>query len=311
MSDGADPPGTPLIDIHCHGAAGATFGADADAARRIAAAHRSDGVARVVASLVTAETDRLANQVAVLAPLVSEGVLAGIHLEGPFLSGVRCGAQNPDLLMLPDVEVVHRLADAAIDQPGAIVQWTVAPELPGWWAAAEAMIERGIQPSLGHTDADAVTMERALGAIAERTGRPALVTHLFNAMPPIHHRAGGAAVGALAAAGRGEAIVELIVDGVHLDPAVVRMVFDTVGADSIALVSDAMAAAGKGDGRYALGSMEVDVVDGVARLADGAIAGSTSTLSQCVEHAVGVASVPSADAIVAASLTPIRALGLG
>ncbi|MGB7819092.1 MAG: N-acetylglucosamine-6-phosphate deacetylase, partial [Ornithinibacter sp.] len=143
-------------------------------------------------------------------------------------------------------------------------------------------------------------------------GGPALVTHLFNGMPPLHHRSGGPVAAALTAAARGEAIVELITDGVHVAPEVVRMVFETIGPDAVALVSDSMAATGLGDGTYRLGSLDVEVTDGIARTTDtGAIAGSTSTLADCVRWAVEVAGVDPADAERSASITPARALGLG
>ncbi len=137
------------------------------------------------------------------------------------------------------------------------------------------------------------------------------MTHLFNAMPPLHHRAGGPVAAALSAAARGEAVVELVADGVHVAGEVVRMVFETVGPDGVALVSDAMAAAGLGDGTYRLGSLEVVVAGGTARTCDtGAIAGSTSTLAECVRWAVDVAGVHEPEAVTAASTTPARALGL-
>lgn len=302
---------TALFDIHCHGAVGASFGTDQNAAHRIIESHRAAGVERVVASLVTAPPDQLVRQVESLAPLVREGHLAGIHLEGPFLAEARCGAHDPTLLIEPDPEVVRAVVEAAGDVDRAIVQWTIAPELPGWWSAAQVMIDHGIQPALGHTDADSTTMRRAIDAITDRSGRPALVTHLFNGMRPMHHRAGGAAVGALVSAARGDAIVELIADGIHVDADVLAMVFESVGPDAVALVSDAMAATGLGDGCYQLGALRVDVSDGVARLeGGGSLAGSTTNLARCVDYVVHSAGVAEADAVHSATVTPARALGL-
>ncbi|MBR7742459.1 amidohydrolase family protein [Phycicoccus sp. BSK3Z-2] len=307
------PPGG-LVDVHCHGAVGDAFGTSADGSRRAASHHAADGVGTLVASLVSARPDDLVAQVGVLAPLVAEGVLAGIHLEGPFLSVERRGAHDPDALRAPDPALVERLVEAAAagGAPRALRHLTFAPELPGADALVRTLVAHGIRPSVGHTDADAETTARTLAAVADLQGTPALVTHLFNGMPPMHHRAGGPVAAALAAAARGEAVVELIADGVHVAPEVVRMVFDVVGPDHVALVSDAMTATGLGDGDYELGGLAVTVSEGTARLVDGgSIAGSTTTLPGAVRWAVEVAGIDRADALRAATLTPARAVGLG
>ncbi|MFN2320336.1 MAG: N-acetylglucosamine-6-phosphate deacetylase, partial [Dermatophilaceae bacterium] len=158
-------------------------------------------------------------------------------------------------------------------------------------------------------------MSAAIAMVHDVCGRSPVITHLFNGMPAFHHRAGGPAAAALAAAARGEAFVEVIADGVHLAPEVVRLVFDTVGADHVVLVSDAMAATGLRDGRYTLGSVDVLVAEGVARVRGrdgepGAIAGSTRTLADCVRWAVEVAGVAETHALTAATHTPLRALGI-
>ncbi len=302
-----------LVDIHHHGAAGAEYGQDDEGSRRAAAHHRAAGVDRLVASLVSAPLADLERQVATLAPLVADGTLVGIHLEGPFLAAGRRGAHDPAALADPDPSLVERLVAVAAEHgtPGAIRQLTYAPERPGADGLVRTLVQHGIRPAVGHTEADAATAAGALATVADLQGAPALVTHLFNAMPPLHHRAGGPVAAALAAAARGEAVVELITDGVHVAPEVVRMVFDTVGPDNVALVSDAMAATGLGDGTYRLGSLDVVVEGGTARTRDtGAIAGSTSTLADCVRWAVDVAGIPEADAVRSATLTPARALGL-
>ena len=302
-----------LVDIHHHGAAGAEYGVDEPGSRRAAAHHRAAGADLLVASLVSAPADALERQVATLAPLVADGTLAGVHLEGPFLAPSRRGAHDAAALIDPDPALVGRLVDAAGSHgaPGALRQLTFAPERPGTDALVRALVGHGIRPAVGHTEADAATTARTLASVADLQGAPALVTHLFNAMPPLHHRAGGPVAAALAAAARGEAVVELVADGVHVAGEVVRMVFETVGPDHVALVSDAMAAAGLGDGRYRLGPLEVLVAGGTARTSDtGAIAGGTATLAECVRWAVEVAGVAEADALTAASTTPARALGL-
>jgi N-acetylglucosamine-6-phosphate deacetylase len=302
-----------LVDIHCHGAVGAEFGLDPVGSVAAARFHREAGASAVVASLVSASDRDLRDRVGVLAPLVADGTLAGIHLEGPFLSQARRGAHDPAQLRDPDLALVEELVEvaAAAGAPGAIRQVTFAPEREGSEALVRALVAHGIRPAVGHTDADALLVGRTLAEVASLQGAPALVTHLFNGMPSFHHRAGGPVAAALSAAARGEAVVELITDGVHVAAEVVRMVFETVGPDAVALVSDSMAAAGLGDGSYRLGSLTVDVTDGTARTTDtGAIAGSTSTLAHCERWAVEVAGVDPADARAAASVTPARALGL-
>jgi N-acetylglucosamine-6-phosphate deacetylase len=302
-----------LVDIHHHGAAGAEYGADEEGSRRAAAHHRAAGAELLVASLVSAPGAVLEQQVATLAPLVADGTLAGIHLEGPFLAEARRGAHDPAALADPDPALVERLAAAAEAHgaPGALRQMTFAPERTGSDDLVRALVAHGVRPAVGHTEADAATTARTLATVADLQGAPALVTHLFNAMPPLHHRAGGPVAAALAAAARGEAVVELVTDGVHVAPEVVRMVFETVGPAHIALVSDAMAATGLGDGTYLLGRLEVVVSDGTARLSStGAIAGSTATLADCVRWSVEVAGVAEDDARRASTTTPARALGL-
>jgi N-acetylglucosamine-6-phosphate deacetylase len=304
-----------LVDLHCHGALGHEFGQDGQGSAEAAEHHRTAGVATLVGSLVSGRPDTLIGQVATLAPLVASGELAGIHLEGPFLSQERRGAHDPSVLTDPDLALVESLVSTCAEAgvPEALVQWTFAPERPGSAELVTALARHGILPAVGHTDASADVVSAMLSSIADTCGRPPLVTHLFNGMPAFHHRAGGPVAAALAAAARGECVVELITDGVHVAPEVVRMVFETVGPEHIALVSDAMAATGLGDGAYTIGTLEVEVASGVARLADGgsgrgSIAGSTSTLADCVRWAVVVAGLPEADVLTAATTTPASVL---
>ncbi len=190
---------------------------------------------------------------------------------------------------------------------------TWAPERCRGADGAGALGRWGIIPALGHTAGTAREAEQALRASLGQghgTGIP-LVTHLFNGMPPLHHREPGPVAAALAAAGRGEAYLELIGDGAHLAAETVRMVFDLVGPGQICLITDAMSAAGLPDGRYTLGALSVDVAAGQARLTQGgSLAGGTATLLDVVRWSVQVAGVPLADAVHAATLTPATALGL-
>lgn len=304
---------TGLVDIHCHGALGFEFGGTSQGSRAAAEHHRRSGTTTLVASLVSAPPEVLAHGVATLAPLVADGTIAGIHLEGPFLAEACRGAHDPRFLIDPDPALIERLVEVAGEAgaPHAIKHLTFAPERAGAPDLVRTLVAHGIHPAVGHTAAPADVVARTIADIAERSGRPALVTHLFNGMPAFHHRAGGPAAAALAAAARGEAIVEVIADGVHVGPEVVRMVFDTVGPEHIALVSDAMAATGLGDGDYDLGGLPVRVSDGTARLVDtGSIAGGTSTIAQVVQWCIDVAGVDPQAALVAATHTPRRALGL-
>ncbi|MBW8481700.1 N-acetylglucosamine-6-phosphate deacetylase [Actinomadura parmotrematis] len=288
-----------FVDMHVHGGAGASYQSGvADDARRAAAFHLSRGTTTTVASLVTGTPEELRAAVACLAPLAAEGVVAGVHLEGPYLARARCGAHDPDLLRAPDPAEFAALADLA---GGHLRMITIAPELPGALDLVRAAAARGVLAAVGHTEATAATVRAAFDAGARAA------THLFNAMRPLHHREGGPVAAALADP---RVTVELIGDGMHVAADVAALVFAAAGADRVALVTDAMAAAGLGDGDYRLGVMDVAVRGGRATLAGGtSMAGSTITLADAFRRAVR-AGVPLPDAARAASLTPARALGL-
>ncbi|MDW4573481.1 N-acetylglucosamine-6-phosphate deacetylase [Microbacterium sp. M3] len=286
-----------FVDIHGHGGGGASFDAGPDAIRTARALHRSHGTTRAVVSLVTAAVDDLATRVAMIADLCADDpTILGSHLEGPFLDPGHKGAHTPSLLRAPDAASVDQLLAAG---RGTIRQVTLAPELPGAFDAIRRFADAGVVVAVGHTDADAETTRRAFDAGAT------LLTHAFNAMPGIHHRAPGPVVAGL----RDERVtLELIADGVHVDLALVATMFAVAG-DRIALITDAMAAAGARDGRYDLGGLAVTVTDGVARLDEGgAIAGSTLTQDAAVRNVAG-AGVPLTTAVHAASAGPARAIG--
>ncbi|WP_420112853.1 N-acetylglucosamine-6-phosphate deacetylase [Pseudactinotalea sp.] len=308
-----------LVDLHNHGGGGASFpdATNLDQVSTAVGEHARHGTRHPVASLVTAAPEVLRERVALLAEAADQGLIAGIHLEGPFLSTARCGAQDPDLIIDGDAALTRELLELG---RGHVVTMTVAPETPGLLGPGgvlAALVEGGALPSWGHTDADATTMRTAVeaGVVAlaahgesARSGR-ATVTHLCNGMPPIHHRDPGPVPTALAMAAQGALVVELVGDGTHLAPEFVREVFEMVGADNVALVTDAMAAAGMPDGVYQLGTQGVSVSDGVARLADGgSIAGGTAHLLDVVRTTVA-AGVPLHDAVRAASLVPAEVIG--
>lgn len=312
------PPGSSilpgLVDLHCHGAAGGDFPAGDDGGCRTAVdfLHRS-GTTTLLASLVTAAPEDLVRGVRTLKGVAEEGLIAGIHAEGPFLSHARCGAQNPAWLRDPDPELLRQLLQEA---GGWLKTMTYAPELPGADELVRLLIENGVTPSLGHTDADAAvaaaSLEGAAAGLASWEGRSArpTVTHLFNGMPPLHHRNPGPLAACLRLAGGGRAAVELVADGVHLAPETVQMVFQLVGADNVVLVTDAMAAAGLPDGDYALGRSAVSVRSGMATLqGTDTLAGGTATLLDVVRRTIE-AGVSPADAVAAATSVPARVLGL-
>ena len=299
-----------LVDMHCHGGAGGEFGARAPEALVAAAHHHRHGTTSVVASLVSAPADELRAGVSTLAPLAESGLLAGIHLEGPFLSTVRCGAQDPAALVDVDLALVAELCALA---RGGLRHLTFAPERDPRGELPAALAAHGVVGSLGHTDADHDACAAALAAVAGYgvAGGQSLVTHLFNGMPQVHHRAPGPVGAALGAAVRGGAVVELIADGVHLAGATVRLVLDTVGPAAVALVSDAMSASGLPEGAHTLGGRSVTVTGREARLTEGgSLAGGVSTLLEQVRWCVQDLGIDLADAVTAASTTPARALGL-
>lgn len=305
-----------FVDVHCHGAYGSDFSeGDPVGAERAARYLHSRGTTTLVASLVTGKPEDLARNLGMLRELAGLGLIAGSHLEGPFLSGQQCGAHDPVLLLEPNLELMERLLAAA---GPTLASMTLAAELPGAFELAERLAARGIIPSLGHTAAHHATAEaflaRAAAALdpghnSSGRNRPT-VTHLFNAMPPLHHRSPGPVSASLSAARAGKAVVELIADGVHLAPETAKLVFELVGPQNIALVTDSMAATGLEDGRYRLGSLSVTVSGGVARVdATGAIAGGTSTLLDVIRSCVS-AGVPLRDAVTSASAVPASLLGL-
>ncbi len=305
-----------LIDLHCHGAVGGDFpSADSEAiGKAIEFLHRS-GTTTLLASLVTAKREDMLASARVLSEFAVRGDLAGIHAEGPFLSDVRCGAQDPAFLSDPDPDFIDALIEAS---SGQLRTMTYAPERANSDALVEQLVSQGVVPSLGHTDADAAMVTASLELAREELGsagvdgfteRPT-ITHLFNGMPPLHHRAPGPVAACLELAAARKIIVELIADGVHLDPVTVRTVFNLVGAESIALVTDSMAAAGLQDGEYSLGPAQVTVANGQARLSsNGSLAGGTATMLGVLRSAVA-GGVPLGDAIVSATSVPAEVLGL-
>lgn len=291
--------GQGFIDIHTHGAAGYSYDDAAD--DEILAAldlHRAHGTAASLLSLVSAPVDRLAQRLVELRPLVERRPeILGVHLEGPFLAPARRGAHDPQALVHPAPNAVETLLEAG---EGVIRQVTIAPELPGADDAITRLTEAGVVVAVGHTEAD----YDAAAAAFDRGA--SLLTHAFNAMPGLGHREPGPLGAALS---QDHVAVEVIADGVHVHPVLLKTLF-SAAAGRVVLVSDSMAATGLGDGDYRLGGLAVQVSGGVPLLAEtGTLAGSTLTLDRAVEVAVAAGVDPEA-ALAAATTTPARVLGL-
>ncbi|TDC51628.1 N-acetylglucosamine-6-phosphate deacetylase [Jiangella ureilytica] len=293
-----------FVDMHTHGGGGGTVvGADPEAIHTFVATHRRHGTTSVVASLVSGEYDALERDVRALAELTDDGLLAGVHLEGPWISPARKGAHDERTLRAPEPAAVERLLTAG---HGTVRMVTVAPELEHGLDAVRAVAAAGAVAAVGHTDATYDTARAAIDAGAT------VATHLFNAMAPVHHRDPGPIVALL----EDERVtVELILDGVHLHPAVAGLVRSATASASgpgrVAFVTDAMDATDIGDGDYVLGGLAVRVEDGVARLVEGgSIAGSTLTMDRAFRFAVERAGFTVPEAVRASSAIPARLLGI-
>lgn len=296
-----------LIDIHFHGCAGYDFcDGTEDAMRAIASYELSHGITSICPAAMTLQEERLTDICAACAGAVEteiltkgiplRDVLRGIYLEGPFISSEKKGAQNPAYIRKPDLEMLMRLQRAA---KGLIRIAAIAPETEG----APDCIRSGRENfrfSIAHTCADFETAKRAIEAGAHH------VTHLFNAMPPFAHREPGV-VGA--AAESEHVTVELICDGHHIHPGMVRSTFRLFGADRIVLISDSMMAAGMEDGEYVLGDQPVRMRDGLVTLADGTLAGSAVNLFDCMKAAIRMG-VPIEESVRAATYNPAAAIGI-
>ncbi len=289
-----------FVDLHNHGGGGASFtsGTAEDILKGIHT-HRTHGTTTLVASTVTGDMHTLTAQAGLLSELAEQGDIAGVHFEGPFISPCRKGAHSEALLRDPDPADVRKLIDAA---RGHARMLTLATELPGGLDSVRLLVEHGVLAAIGHTDA---TYEQTVEAI---DAGATVATHLFNAMPALGHRAPGPITALL----EDERVtVELINDGTHLHPAALQLAFHHAGADRVAFITDAMDAAGFGDGRYLLGPLEVEVSEGVARLVEGgSIAGSTLTLDRAFRRAVTVDGLPVTDVVAALSANPARLLGM-
>lgn len=286
-----------FTDIHGHGGGGHAYGDSVEGTLAAFAAHRAHGTSRAVCSLVSQPLDVTARAMGVVREAMTmEPGLLGVHLEGPFLAPERKGAHAPHALAIPTPDVVEALLEAG---DGVIRQITMAPELPHALDAIERFVAADVVVAVGHTQCDAATARAAFDRGAT------LVTHAFNAM----HGITGRAPGVVGAALDDERVtLEVIADGLHVDPSLIAMLF-RAAPGRVVLVTDAMAAAASAPGRYMLGDLEVDVADGRAVLAGtDTLAGSTLTMDRAVEVCL-LAGVPEADAMAAATTIPSAVIG--
>ncbi len=285
-------------DIHCHGGGGHAFGDTVDGTLAALAAHRAHGTSRVICSLVSEPLDRTARAMSVIREAMAiDAAILGVHLEGPFLAPKRKGAHDPAALAIPTPDVVEALLEAA---DGMIRQITIAPELPHALDAISRFVEAGVVVAVGHTQADADMARAAFDRGAT------LITHAFNAMPGIKGREPGP-VGAAVADER--VTLEVIADGIHVDPTLIAMLF-RAAPGRVVLMTDAMAAAAAPEGRYLLGGLDVDVADGRAVIAGtDTLAGSTLTMDRAIEVCVA-AGIPADQVLGAATTVPAGVFGL-
>lgn len=285
-----------LVDIQLNGAFGVDFSDPSADLPAASAALASTGVTAFLPTVVSSPPEAYAPILRNLAgPVPAGGArVLGTHLEGPFLAPARRGTHDPSAVRLPDLAELRAWLDA-----GDVAIVTLAPELPAADALIRELVARDVVAAIGHSDATWQEADAAIGAGAR------LGTHLFNAMPPLHHREPGIAGRLLA----GGVATSVIVDGVHVVPDMVRLVASIKAPDELVFVTDGLAALGEPPGAYRLGSREV-ISDGtVARLADGTLSGSVMPMAPALGRLVTVGLEPSI-AVRAASTTPARLLGL-
>jgi N-acetylglucosamine-6-phosphate deacetylase len=287
-----------FIDIHCHGGGGYYFSNSSPDLIAIAiATHRQSGTTTQFASLVTADLGELKEQIQRLIPFVRSGEIAGIHLEGPYLSRAKCGAHAPELLRAPSLDEVKSLVDCG---QGTIAMVTIAPELEGALESIAWLTSQGIVAAIGHSDADADTARAAIDAGAK------VVTHFTNAMAKM---VGGQSM-ATEVLDDSDISLELINDGTHVPTDVIEALKKSA-LDRTVLITDAMSAAGSIDGKYQIGDLEVEVKDSIARLvSNGSLAGSTLTMERAFLNFLNKDGANIVDAVHASSTRASQVFGL-
>ncbi|MBE6978724.1 MAG: N-acetylglucosamine-6-phosphate deacetylase [Ruminococcaceae bacterium] len=291
-----------LIDVHVHGNSNADFSdGDYEGLKKMAAYFAANGITSFAPASMTLPYEVLEKAFANAKRLADEAPegharLMGIQMEGPYFSMKKKGAQNGDYLKNPDFEGFKKLYDSC---GGLIRIVDVAPELPG----AAAFVEKASKlctVSVAHTDSDYDHAKEAFSRGATH------LTHLYNAMPPIHHRDPGVIP---AAAENASVRAEIICDGLHIHPASVRLAFAIFGGERMILVSDALRCCGMPDGEYELGGQKVYLSGGIAKLSSGTIAGAAANLYECLQNAI-LFGINETDAVRAATYNPACTLGV-
>ncbi len=292
-----------LVDIHTHGCNGVDFSdGELSTLEKILDYEVRQGVTTLTPTTMTLSEEDLTKvmkNAASYKKTQEDGKRAyfqGINMEGPFISEKKCGAQNTKYIRKPDIDMFNRLIEVS---EGCIMLCDIAPEedTPSMDFINE--ISKKCRISIAHTDADYDMAKRAIDAGARH------MTHLYNAMAPLHHRNPGPIA---AAAEDGDVVAELICDGIHVAAPMVRATFKLFGKERVALISDSMMATGLADGEYELGKQPVTVRGNEAKLHDGTIAGSVTNLMGCLRHAVLNVGIPIEDAVYSATVTPAKAV---
>ncbi|AGX06193.1 N-acetylglucosamine-6-phosphate deacetylase [Bacillus sp. NRRL B-14911] len=289
-----------FIDLHIHGAGGAdTMDSTPEALQTIARTLPAEGTTSFLATTITQERSLIEKALANAAAYKPEGFEAemlGIHLEGPFINEKRKGAQPLEHILKSDVE----LFKAWQEKSGQLIRLvTLAPELEGGKELVRHLAETGVIASIGHSDADYEEVREAVEAGATH------VTHLFNGMKGLHHREPGTAGAALLFK---ELIVEMIADGVHVRPEMIKLALNSKGMDGMVLITDSMRAKCLKNGTYDLGGQDVTVKDGMALLEDGTLAGSILRMKDSVKNMTKFADITLAEAVKLASENPAKQL---
>jgi len=291
-----------LIDTHIHGGNGSdAMDGTAEAMRKIAEYHARFGTTSMLATTTTESFDRIIRAVRATRAVIEGGTggaeILGIHLEGPYISPERRGAQNVEHVRSPSLAEFKRIFKESANCVRIV---TVAPEIKGAMEFIAAIKSKGVVVSAGHSNASYDEMISAIEAGITH------VTHIFNGMKEFHHREPGIVGAALT---HRELTVSVIADGIHVHPAAITILFRAKGADNIILITDAIRAAGMSDGTYELGGLPVTVKSGVCRLASGTLAGSTLTMNMAVRNAVNFLGIPLSDALKMASTNAAKIIG--
>lgn len=288
-----------FVDIHIHGSCGSDFLSGTDSYERVSKCLPKNGVTSFMPTLAAAPAGTLLTSLRRFADAIFDGAVPlGVHLEGPFISPLRKGAQNPEFMRHPDVEELKKLVAASGGKIGLV---TVAPELEGAKKLIDYCVGEGIKCSIGHTDA---TYQQSLESF---NWGITIVNHSFNAMRALHHREAGVVGAMLLTKGL---FCELISDGVHVGEPAIRLLIQNVGADHIVLVTDGIIAQNSGDGKYSTEAFSFEVRDGVARLSDGTLAGSTLTMDRALRNMLSMTSLDLEQVVPMLTSIPCRAVGV-